>query len=58
MRSVSIENVSQIFIEFELGTNIDFAAIDVLEKVDRSISKFPEDTKEPVILNADLNYRR
>jgi len=58
MRSVSIENVSWVFIESELGTNIDFAAIDVLEKVNRIINEIPEYAKEPVILKVDVNCRR
>jgi len=55
IRSVSMENVSQAFIEFELGTDIDFAAIDVREKIDTIISDLPDDAEDPVILKVDVN---
>jgi len=57
VRSVSMENISQVFIEFELDTNLDFAAIDVREKVDTIKSDLPEDVEDPVILKVDVNAK-
>jgi len=57
VRSVSMENVSQVFIEFELGTDIDFAAIDVREKIDGIKSDLPDDAEDPVILKVDVNSK-
>jgi HAE1 family hydrophobic/amphiphilic exporter-1 len=57
VRSVSMDNVSQVFIEFELGTNVDFAAIDVREKIDLVKSDLPDDAEDPVILKVDVNAK-
>lgn len=57
IRSVSTENISQVFIEFELGTDVDFAAIDVREKIDGVIRDLPDDAEEPVILKVDINAK-
>lgn len=57
VKSVSMENVSQVFIEFELGTNIDFASIDVREKVDLIKSDLPDDAKAPVVMKVDINAK-
>ena len=57
VRSTSMENISQVFIEFELGTNVDFAAIDVREKVDAIKSDLPDDAEAPIILKYDVNAK-
>ncbi|MBF0226046.1 MAG: efflux RND transporter permease subunit [Desulfobacterales bacterium] len=57
IRSVSMENISQVFIEFELGTNVDFSAIDVREKIDQIKRDLPSDIDPPVILKVDVNAK-
>jgi HAE1 family hydrophobic/amphiphilic exporter-1 len=57
VQSVSMENVSQVFIEFELGTDVDFAAIDVREKIDLIKGDLPEDAEDPVIMKVDVNAK-
>lgn len=55
VRSTSMEGVSQVFIEFELGVDVDFAAIDVREKVDAIKADLPDDAEAPAILKFDVN---
>lgn len=55
VRSTSMENVSQVLIEFEMGTDVDFAAMDVREKVDLVRSDLPDDAEAPIILKFDVN---
>lgn len=50
-----LENRGLIFVEFELGTKIDFAAMDVKDKVDALLPTLPEDMKSPVVLKFDVN---
>ena len=57
VRSTSMENISQVFIEFEMGINVDFAAIDVREKVDSVKSNLPDDAEPPSILKFDVNAK-
>ena len=57
VRSTSMENISQVFVEFEMGRDVDFAAIDVRGKVDLIKSKLPEDAEEPTILKFDINAK-
>lgn len=55
VRSTSMENVSQVLIEFKMGTNVDLAAIDVREKVDLIKKDLPEDADPPIVLKFDPN---
>jgi len=55
VRSTSMENISQVFVEFEMGRDVDFAAIDVRGKVDLVKSKLPADAEDPTILKFDVN---
>jgi hydrophobic/amphiphilic exporter-1 (mainly G- bacteria), HAE1 family len=57
VRSTSMENISQVFVEFEMGRNVDFAAIDVRGKVDLIKSRLPEDAEDPIILKFDVNAK-
>ncbi|MEW5736824.1 MAG: efflux RND transporter permease subunit [Thermodesulfobacteriota bacterium] len=57
VRSLSMENASQVFIEFNLGTNLDFAAMDVREKLDKVLGELPDDAEKPVILKVDVNAK-
>jgi len=49
--SVSRAGVSDVTIEFAWNTNMDFAALDVREKLD--LVKLPEDAEKPVLLRFD-----
>jgi len=57
VRSTSMENISQVFVEFEMGRNVDFAAIDVRGKVDLVKPKLPDDAEAPIILKFDINAK-
>ncbi len=57
VRSTSMENISQVFVEFEMGRDVDFAAIDVRGKVDLIKSRLPEDAEAPTILKFDINAK-
>lgn len=51
--STSSEGASSIRVEFEWGTNLDFAAQDIRDRIDM-ISKFlPEDIERPVVMKFD-----
>ena len=52
--STSIEGISIIAIEFEVGTNIDIAAADVKDKVEIAKSRLPLEAEAPVILKFDI----
>ncbi|RPH95139.1 efflux RND transporter permease subunit [candidate division KSB1 bacterium] len=52
--SQCLENRGLIFIEFELGTKIDFAALEVKDKVDAIRPTLPEDLEPPVVLKFDI----
>jgi len=52
--SSSQDGVSAVFMEFELGTNIDTAAADVRDKLSAARSSLPRDIEEPVITKADI----
>lgn len=54
MQSVSQEGMSLTFLEFELGRNVDLAAIDVKEKVDAIRADLPEDAQDPQIQKFDI----
>lgn len=53
--SVSMESVSAIYIEFELGVDIDIMSIEVKDKVDAILSDFPDDVEAPSIVKFDIN---
>jgi HAE1 family hydrophobic/amphiphilic exporter-1 len=53
--SYSQENVSQVFIEFELETDVDLDAIDVKDKVDAIQSSLPDDAEKSVIFKFDFS---
>jgi HAE1 family hydrophobic/amphiphilic exporter-1 len=52
--SQCLENRGLIFVEFELGTKIDFAAMDIKDKVDAILPLLPQDLEPPVVLKFDL----
>jgi len=55
IHSVCMESVCQTLIEFELGRNVDFAAMDVREKVGLVRNDLPDAVEEPQILKYDIN---
>ena len=57
VRSASMENFSQVFIEFAMGVDVNFAAMDVREKVDAIKSELPEDAEDPAIVKFDPNAK-
>lgn len=52
--STSIEGVSVVAIEFEIGTDIDVAAADVKDKVELAKARLPLEAEDPVILKFDM----
>jgi HAE1 family hydrophobic/amphiphilic exporter-1 len=53
--SSSLENVSQVKLEFNLSADVDVAAQDVREKLDTILSSLPEDAERPVIQKISIN---
>jgi HAE1 family hydrophobic/amphiphilic exporter-1 len=54
LSSTSSEGVSQVRMEFELGTKIDVAVADVRSKLDALRNSLPEDAQAPVVIKADV----
>ena len=57
IESSSLENVSQVVLEFNLSVDVDTAAQDVREKLDPILSKLPEDADRPVIQKININAK-
>ncbi len=57
LTSSSVEQVSNISIQFDLDRDIDLAAQDVRDRVARARSQLPRDTEEPVVSKIDLDAR-
>jgi HAE1 family hydrophobic/amphiphilic exporter-1 len=55
LRSVSVENVSQVIIEFELERDIDQATQDVRDKIAGIEADLPEDADPPQVQKLDLD---
>jgi len=53
--SFSQDNVSTVIVEFELGVDPDFAALDVKDKVDAIRAALPSDAEPPTIVKFDIN---
>lgn len=53
--SYSQENVSIIMVEYEYGTNMDTAYINLKKAMDTTKSDLPDDAEEPNIMELDLN---
>ncbi len=54
LRSVNVDNVSQIIVRFDLGRNVDVAAQDVRDKVQATLSKLPREIQAPVVQKFDI----
>ncbi len=52
--SASEEGVSVVFVEFEWGTNLDFAAQDIRDAISLVRTWLPEDVSTPLVLKFDL----
>ena len=52
--SYSLDSVSIVTIEFEFGTDVNFAHIDVKDKVDAIATKLPDDADPPIAEKFDL----
>lgn len=50
--SISRPGISDVIAEFEWGTNMDFASLDVREQLDR-MRQLPDDARKPVLLRYD-----
>lgn len=55
IESSSLDNVSQVVLEFKVGTDVDTASQDVREKVDAILSELPAAADRPVIQKINLN---
>ncbi|MDD2702394.1 MAG: efflux RND transporter permease subunit [Candidatus Omnitrophica bacterium] len=48
--SISKEGLSLVMVEFNWGTNMDFAALNVREKIDLVKEKLPREAQEPIVM--------
>ncbi len=51
--STSLEGVSQVVVEFNLGRSVDIAAADIRAKIDGIRPTLPQDLKQPVVQTLD-----
>jgi HAE1 family hydrophobic/amphiphilic exporter-1 len=54
LTSTSSEGLSQVNMEFEIGTNLADVAADVRSKVDALRDSLPQDAKAPIVIKADI----
>ncbi|MGD9546457.1 MAG: efflux RND transporter permease subunit [Candidatus Krumholzibacteriia bacterium] len=54
LTSTSMENMSQVIVQFALETDEDQDAIDVKDKVDAITGDLPEDAEDPIITKFDI----
>ena len=54
IESYSLDSVSIVTITFEFGTDVNFAHIDVKDKVDAIVSELPDDADPPIAEKLDL----
>lgn len=54
IESRSLDSVSIVIIEFEFGTDIDLAHIDVKGKVDAILAQLPDDANPPITEKSDI----
>ena len=55
IESSSMENISQVQLEFNLAVDIDIAAQDIREKLDAVLADLPNDADRPVIQKININ---
>jgi HAE1 family hydrophobic/amphiphilic exporter-1 len=49
VKSLSREGESEVLVKFKIGTNMDFASLQIREKIDLIRGDFPKDTRFPMI---------
>ncbi len=54
LRSVNVENVSQVVIRFDLERKVDVAAQDVRDRVQATLSKLPREIETPIVEKFDI----
>ena len=54
LRSVNVESVSQVVLQFSLEKNVDVAAQDVRDRVQATLSKLPKDADAPIVEKFDV----
>jgi len=55
LRSTTLTGVSQIFVEFQLGTNLDRAIQDVRDEVAKARRYLPKETEPPIVSKTNLS---
>ncbi|MCR4601190.1 MAG: efflux RND transporter permease subunit [Clostridia bacterium] len=55
MYSYSMENTAVVLVEFNMGTDMDVATLDMREKASRAQMSFPDDASSPTVLKANMN---
>ena len=55
VKSESLENASLIMVEFNWGTNLDFAAQDLRDAIDPMIDYLPDDVAKPLVMKFNLS---
>jgi len=55
LKSESKENFSILSVEFEWGTNLDFAAQDIRAAIDLISDQLPDDAEKPMVLKIDFS---
>lgn len=55
VQAVAREGIGIIIVEFEVGTEVDIAAIDVKDKIDLISAQLPDDAQDPVVSKFDIN---
>ena len=53
--SVSLEGVSQVIVEFQLGRDVDAAAQDLRSKIDAIRRELPDDVEQPLVQKFDFS---
>jgi hydrophobic/amphiphilic exporter-1 (mainly G- bacteria), HAE1 family len=54
LRSINVENVSQVVIQFKLDVPVDVAAQDVRDRVQATLSQLPREIETPVVEKFDI----
>ena len=57
VQSFSQENVAVVLVQYDYGTNMDTAYIDLKKAIDGIRSELPDDIEEPTIMELDMNAR-
>ncbi len=55
IQSMTMEGTSIVIIHFKFGTDMDFAALDLREKVDLIKGMLPDGAKDPMVMQIDIN---